>query len=58
MSPKIPPKAPQEGHNMEKKLCNDPQKEHQELLYKISQNILSVSQNVDVICQNRPPKYF
>ena len=28
--------------------------EHQERLYKISQNILNGSQKVDVMCQNRP----
>ena len=54
MSPKIPPKAPQEGHDIEKKKCSDPQMEHQERLYKISQNILNGSQKVDVMCQNRP----
>ena len=53
MSPKISPKAPQEGHYMEKKYCSDPQKEHQERLNKISHNILKDSQKVDVICQNR-----
>ena len=54
MNLKIPPKAHQEGHYMEKKYCSDPQKEHQERLNKISDNILKDSQKVDVICQNRP----
>ena len=53
MSPKIPPKAPQEDHDMGKNSAVT-QKEQQEHLYKISNNMLNGSQKVDIIFQNRP----
>ena len=54
MSPKIPPKAPQEGHAVEKNSAVSLRRNTIEPSQKISQNILNSSQKVDVICQNRP----
>ena len=49
MSPKIPPKAPQEGHDMGKNRAVT-LKETPRMSTKFLENILNVSQKVDVIC--------
>ena len=54
MSPKIPPKAPQEGHAVEKNSAVTLRRNTIEPSQKISQNILNSSQKVDVMCQSRP----
>ena len=54
MSPKILPKASQEGHAVEKNSAVTLRRNTIEPSQKISQNILNSSQKIDVICQNRP----
>ena len=54
MSPKIPPKAPQQDHDMEKNSAATLKRNTKNVCTKFHERILNGSQKLEVICQNRP----